>query len=85
MLTATAGCAFQGVNSLPLPGAVGRGQDAHSYHVEIANVGTLEPNSPVMIDDVVVGSVAKMRVKAGHADVPLNDVVIKSIRRADQK
>jgi phospholipid/cholesterol/gamma-HCH transport system substrate-binding protein len=69
MLTATAGCASQGVNSLPLPGAVGRGPDAHSYHVEIANVGTLEPNSPVMIDDVVVGSVARMRVKAGHADV----------------
>jgi len=72
MLTATAGCAFQGVNSLPLPGAVGRGPDAHIYHVEIANVGTLEPNSPVMIDDVVVGSVAKMRVKAGHADVQVS-------------
>ena len=72
MLTATAGCAFQGVNSLPLPGAVGRGSDAHSYHVEIANVGTLEANSPVMIDDVVVGSVARMRVKAGHADVEVS-------------
>jgi virulence factor Mce-like protein len=42
------------------------------YHVEIANVGTLEPNSPVMIDDVVVGSVAKMKVKAGHADVEVS-------------
>ncbi|WP_210083566.1 MCE family protein [Mycobacterium sp. OAE908] len=72
MLTATAGCAFQGVNSLPLPGAVGRGPDAHIYHIEIANVGTLEPNSPVMIDDVVVGSVAKMGVKAGHADVQVS-------------
>ena len=72
MLTATAGCSFQGVNSLPLPGAVGRGPDAHIYHVEIANVGTLEPNSPVTIDDVVVGSVAKMRVKAGHADVQVS-------------
>ena len=39
MLTAT-GCAFQGVNSLPLPGAVGRGPGANIYHVEIANVGT---------------------------------------------
>ena len=63
------GCAFQGVNSLPLPGAVGRGPDATVYHVEIANVATLEPNSPVMMDDVVVGSVRKLTVKDWHADV----------------
>ena len=61
ILTAT-GCAFQGVNSLPLPGAVGRGPGASIYHVEIANVGHLESNSPVMINDVVVGSVGKMTV-----------------------
>jgi ABC-type transporter Mla subunit MlaD len=41
----------------PLPG-VGRRPDATTYHVEIANVVTLESNSPVMIDDVVVGSVS---------------------------
>ena len=58
MLTGT-GCAFHGLNSLPLPGAVGRGPDANIYHVELANVITLESNSPVMIDDVVVGSVAR--------------------------
>lgn len=67
-LTAS-GCAFQGVNSLPLPGAVGRGSDASIYHVEIGNVATLEPNSPVMMNDVVVGSVRKMSVKDWHADV----------------
>lgn len=66
---ATSGCAFQGVNSLPLPGAVGRGADAKVYHVEIANVATLEPNSPVMINDVVVGSVRKMSVTDWHADI----------------
>ena len=60
--TAT-GCAFQGLNSLALPGAVGRGSGAHIYHVEVANVGTLESNSPVMINDVIVGSVGKMTVK----------------------
>lgn len=65
----TSGCAFQGVNSLPLPGAVGRGPDALVYHVEIGNVATLEPNSPVMLNDVVVGSVRKMSVKNWHADV----------------
>jgi virulence factor Mce-like protein len=78
ILTAT-GCAFQGVNSLPLPGAVGRGPGASIYHVEIANVGHLESNSPVMINDVVVGSVGKMTVKGWHADVEVSvkpDVVV---------
>lgn len=75
----TSGCAFQGVNSLPLPGAVGRGDDAHVYHVEIANVATLEPNSPVMMSDVVVGSVRSLTVKDWHADVEVSvqpDVVV---------
>ncbi|BBX95027.1 MCE family protein [Mycobacterium lacus] len=71
VLTAT-GCAFHGLNSLPLPGAVGRGPGADVYHVEIANVGTLESNSPVMIDDVVVGSVGPMRVRGWHADVEIS-------------
>ncbi len=66
------GCGFQGVNSLPLPGAVGRGADAEVYRVEIENVATLEPNSPVMIDDVVVGSVRSMAVKDWHAQVEIS-------------
>ncbi|WP_283608401.1 MCE family protein [Mycolicibacterium poriferae] len=66
------GCGFQGVNSLPLPGAVGRGPDANVYHVEVANVATLEPNSPVMIDDVVVGSVRSMTVEDWHANVEIS-------------
>lgn len=73
------GCAFQGVNSLPLPGVVGRGPDAVSYNVQVPNVATLESNSPVMIDDVVVGSVGKMTVQNWHADVEISvkpDVVI---------
>ncbi|BBX46376.1 MCE family protein [Mycobacterium cookii] len=71
MLTGT-GCAFHGLNSLPLPGAVGRGPDADTYHVELANVITMESNSPVMIDDVVVGSVGPMTVKDWHADVQIS-------------
>ena len=67
------------MNSLPLPGAVGRGPDAVTYHVEVPNVATLESNSPVMINDVVVGSVGKMTVDAWHADVEISvkpDVVV---------
>jgi virulence factor Mce-like protein len=77
-LTAT-GCAFQGINSLPLPGAVGRGSDAHVYHVEIANIATLESNSPVLLNDVVIGSVGAMRVRDWHAEVDVSvrpDVVV---------
>ncbi|WP_112650043.1 MCE family protein [Mycobacterium xenopi] len=78
-LLSVTGCAFHGLNSLPLPGAVGRGPGANIYHVEIPNVSTLESNSPVMIDDVVVGSVGPMRVKDWHADVEISvkrDVVV---------
>ena len=78
VLTAT-GCAFHGLNSLPLPGAVGRGPGANIYHVELPNVGTMESNSPVMIDDVVVGSVGPMTVQGWHADVEISvkrDVVV---------
>jgi virulence factor Mce-like protein len=73
------GCAFQGLNSLPLPGAVGRGPGATTYHVELANVSTLESNSPVLINDVVVGSVGPMKVDNWHADVEISvkpDVVV---------
>ena len=66
------GCSFGGVNSLPLPGAVGRGADATKYRVELANVSTLEPNSPVLIGDVVVGSVGAMKVRDWHADVEIS-------------
>jgi phospholipid/cholesterol/gamma-HCH transport system substrate-binding protein len=78
LLTVT-GCAFQGVNSLPLPGAVGRGSDAAVYHVEVANIGTLESNSPVLIDDVVVGSVGKMTLNGWHVKVDVSlkpDVIV---------
>ena len=67
-LTATS-CGFGGVNTLPLPGAVASGSGNSVYHVQIANVGTLESNSPVMIDDVVVGSVGKLGVHNWVADV----------------
>jgi phospholipid/cholesterol/gamma-HCH transport system substrate-binding protein len=77
-LTAT-GCTFDGLNSLPLPGTVGRASDSVTYRVEIANIGTLESNSPVMIGDVVVGTVGRMRVQDWHADVDVSvkpDVVV---------
>lgn len=72
MAVTVSGCGFGGLNSLPLPGAVGRGPGAAVYHVEIANVSTLEPNSPVLVGDVVIGSVNKMTVRDWHADVEIS-------------
>lgn len=71
LLTVT-GCAFEGVNSLPLPGTVGHETGATTYRVEIANVGALEQNSPVLLGDVVVGSVGKMSVTDWHAEVEVS-------------
>lgn len=66
------GCAWEGLNSLPLPGAAGRGPGATVYHAELADIGTLESNSPVLIDDVVVGSVGQLSVNNWHADVEIS-------------
>ena len=66
------GCAFGGLNSLPLPGTIGHDPGASKYHVELANVSTLEPNSPVFVGDVVVGTVDAMTVRDWHADVEVS-------------
>jgi phospholipid/cholesterol/gamma-HCH transport system substrate-binding protein len=79
VLMTTVGCGFEGLNSLPLPGTVGDGSGAIPYQVELANVGTLESNSPVMIDNVVVGTVGKMTLTNRHANVEVSirpDVVV---------
>lgn len=53
-----AGCQFSGLNSLSMPGTAGHGGGAFSITVDLPDVATLPQNSPVMVDDVTVGSVA---------------------------
>ncbi|MGA9492806.1 MAG: MCE family protein [Mycobacterium sp.] len=53
-----AGCQFGGLNSVPLPGTAGHGPGSYSITVDLADVATLPQNSPVMVDDVTVGSVS---------------------------
>lgn len=62
------GCGYRGLNSLPLPGTQDR-RGSSIFHVEVSNVAMLESNSPVLIDDVVVGTVGEMRLRNWHADV----------------
>src|SRR5258705_8340963 len=53
-----AGCSFGGLNSLDMPGTAGHGQGSYTITVQLPDVATLPQNSPVMIDDVTVGSVS---------------------------
>jgi phospholipid/cholesterol/gamma-HCH transport system substrate-binding protein len=53
-----AGCQYSGLNSLVMPGTAGHGRGAYSVTVEMPDVATLPQNSPVMVDDVTVGSVS---------------------------
>ncbi len=53
-----AGCQFGGLNSLNMPGTAGHGAGSYKITVAIPDVATLPQNSPVMVDDVTVGSVS---------------------------
>jgi len=53
-----AGCQFGGLNSLDMPGTAGHGRGSYTITVQLPDVATLPQNSPVMIDDVTVGSVS---------------------------
>src|SRR3982074_2527808 len=49
---------FGGLNSPNMPGTAGHGDGSYKITVELPDVSTLPQNSPVMIDDVTVGSVS---------------------------
>ena len=53
-----AGCSFGGLNSLDMPGTAGHGSGAYKIVVQLPDVATLPQNSPVMVDDVTIGSVS---------------------------
>ncbi|MBB3601706.1 phospholipid/cholesterol/gamma-HCH transport system substrate-binding protein [Mycolicibacterium sp. BK556] len=56
-----AGCEFGGLNSLDMPGTAGHGRGSYTVSVELPDVATLPQNSPVMVDDVTVGSVSGLQ------------------------
>ncbi|BBZ30465.1 mammalian cell entry protein [Mycolicibacterium madagascariense] len=58
-----AGCAFGGLNSLDMPGTEGHGSGSYTVTVELPDVATLPQNSPVMVDDVTVGSVSGVEAR----------------------
>lgn len=70
----TASCAWGGVNSISLPGGQGRGPGAYQVSIDMPNVTTITPNSPVLVNDVNVGRITAIRLQDWHArvDVSLN-------------
>ena len=53
-----AGCQFGGLNSLNMPGTAGHGAGSFTVTVALPDIATMPQNSPVMVDDVTVGSVS---------------------------
>lgn len=65
----TSGCSWQGLNSLPLPGAEGTSGDAFDVTIYMPDVTTLTRNSPVRIGDVEVGSIKEITAEDYTAKV----------------
>ena len=63
VLLAGTGCTWNGLNSLPLPGAQGHGDGAYQVTIEMPDVTTITRNSPVRVNDVNVGSISHMEVE----------------------
>ncbi|WP_028476234.1 MCE family protein [Nocardia sp. CNY236] len=61
------GCQWDGLNSLPLPGAEGTAPGSYQVRIQMPNVTTLTRNSPVRIRDVAVGTVSNIEVEDWHA------------------
>lgn len=76
LMSLTAGCALQ-PNENTLPGQVATGSDGYGVTVHFEAVENLVPNSQVLLDDVVVGTVTDIRVEDWHAvaDIRLLDSV----------
>lgn len=66
------GCEWSGLNSVPLPGAAGRGGDSFTVVIEMPDVTTISPNSPVLVGDVTVGSITAIRTENWHAKVTVS-------------
>lgn len=63
------GCGWRGLNSLRLPGTAGNNSNALVIQAEMPDVNNLQPNSPVQLADVTVGSITKIERKDWHAVV----------------
>lgn len=63
----TAGCGWQGANSLPLPGTEGSGPGAYTITAQLPDVVNIQRNSRVRVGDVTVGAVTAIERQGWHA------------------
>ena len=61
------GCGFDGIYSLPLPGAVAKGDDTFTVSVQFADALDLVPFSAVKVNDATVGHVKSVGLEGRHA------------------
>ncbi|MFY1621529.1 virulence factor Mce family protein [Micromonospora sp. WMMD736] len=66
------GCAWRGLNSLPLPGVEGRGPDAFTVQAQMPDVDNIDLNSRVRVNDVTVGNVTGIELQDWHALVTMS-------------
>lgn len=66
-----AGCGWQGVNSLPLPGTEGSESGSYVVQAQLPDVTNIEPNTRVRVNDVTVGTVTKIEQQGWHALVTM--------------
>lgn len=76
-----AGCRFDGLYGVPLPGGAAQGADVYHVTVEFADVLDLVPQSAVKVNDVTVGAVEKIDLDGWHAKVRLR--IENSVRLPD--
>lgn len=62
-----AGCGFEGVSDLPLPGGPDTGESPYRVTVSFRNVLNLAPKSAVKVNDVTVGVVESVERDGWHA------------------
>lgn len=71
LIISMAGCGWQGVNSLSLPGTEGKEDGSYTVQAQMPDVSNIQPNSRVRVADVTVGHVSKIELQNGHALVSL--------------
>lgn len=65
------GCAWHGVNSLPLPGTAGDAAGSFQVQAQISDITNIDRNSRVRVGDVTVGNVTNVEVQGWHALVTM--------------
>jgi phospholipid/cholesterol/gamma-HCH transport system substrate-binding protein len=66
-----AGCGWHGLNSLPLPGTEGNGDNAYTIQAQLPDVDNIQQNSRVRVGDVTVGNVTNIERQGWHALVTM--------------